>query len=414
MSALRGGLSLRTLRVALAGVLAFDLCSLAWFVHEARRFADASRQDPLTLAIATPWASLPIAAVGLVLVARFAGRGGRLAEAGGVLACLATLSHTHAALEGGPWRHLFFSGTCLFGWTLGGIAARRHGAPEDESLARIGAIATLGAAYANAGISKIVYGGGAAWLEGQTLRYTVIAQDGLVGDGPLHALRELVVGVPVIATVFAVATVGFELAGPAMVVGPRTRALVAGGLVSMHLVIFVLTGIPYVESVFLLVLFALPARPGTEPPPGWGPSPRAAAIAGCTLTLVTMVSLARETWPELTPPPPRPVRETPPPPASRVGPLTVGQGVGGSTIAGLEADDATLVVRVTSSEGEVTFDVTCRETPHAGPWDRPPLHVFYRRTERSIDALAPVVNALVDAMGEEPCASLPRWLREAR
>lgn len=395
-------------------MLAFDLCSLTWFVHEARRFADASVQDPLTLVISTPWASVSIAALGLALVARFAGRGGRLAEAGGVLACLAMLSHTHAALEGGPWRHLFFSGTCLFGWTLGAIVARRRGAPEDESLARVGAIATLGAAYASAGISKLVYGGGAAWLEGQTLRYTVIAQEGLVGDGPLRSLRELVVGVPLIATVLAVATVGFELAGPAMLVGPRTRALVASGLVSMHFVIFLLTGIPYVEAVFLLVLFALPMRPGTEPPPEWGPSPRAAAIAGVTLTLVTMVALARTGSPAPAPPRPPPPPEIPRPAPSRVGPLTVGLAVGGSTIAGLEVDDATLVVRVAGPEGEATFDVTCAETPHAGPWDRPPLHVFYRRTERSIETLEPVVNALADAMGEEPCASLPAWLREAR
>jgi hypothetical protein len=408
MTTTRRGLSLRVLRVALAGVTALDLFTLTRFIDDARRFVDPGTVDPIELALSSPWVVNPIAVVGMVLAFRFAQRAGRLAEAGGVLACLAMLSHVHGALVGSPWRHLYFSGTCLFGWALGAIVARRRGAPEDESLARIGAIATLGAAYANAGLSKLVYGG-PAWLEGQSLRYTVVAQDGLVGTGALLHLRELVVGTPAVAAALAVGTVFFELAGPAMLVGPRTRAFVASGLVGMHLSIYVLTSIGYVEAVFLLTLFALPFAPGNEPPAEWGPSRRTLAIVGGALTLVIALSIVREGLSERVvgaAPSPSRVHVRP----TRVGPIAVGLELGGSRVDSLEVTGDALVVAMSGPEGSVTFDVTCRETSDEGPWDQPPLHLFFRRTERPTGSLEAPARALAATLGDTPCASMPGWL----
>src|SRR4029450_6099426 len=125
---------------------------------------------------------------------------------------------------GSPWRHLFFSGLCLLGWLLGLVVSRQQGAPTDESWARAGSVALLGAAYLNSGISKIVFGG-FKWISGLPVQVAIIGQDGMVPDGVVGWYRSWAVSTPEVACAFSVGTLAFELSGPLMLVGPRTRRL---------------------------------------------------------------------------------------------------------------------------------------------------------------------------------------------
>src|SRR6185295_4978241 len=118
-----------------------------------------------------------IVLIGVVSAVAFGWRPGRLWEGLLSLGALIVLSTAHAQLFGSPWRHLFYSGVCLSGWLLGLVVSRRRGARLDESYARVGSIALLGAAYFNAGISKIVFGG-AGWMSGLPIQAAIIGQVG--------------------------------------------------------------------------------------------------------------------------------------------------------------------------------------------------------------------------------------------
>src|SRR5262249_49937698 len=180
------------------------------------------------------------------------------------------LSSVHARLFGSPFRHLYYSGLCLSGWLTGLMVSRAGGSPSDESYARIGSVALLGAAYLNAGISKVAFGG-FEWAGGAPIQAVIVAQDGLVPDGLVSAYRSWVVMSPAVVGLFSLSTMIFELAGPLMILGGRTRAIVALGLLSMHLNIYVLTHILYWESMVLLVLLGILPYEET-------PQPQAAAL----------------------------------------------------------------------------------------------------------------------------------------
>ena len=242
------------LRIVIAAVAAIDMLSLAHYVRVAH--AGAAPGTFAALLSQTPVAAA-IAALGVAAVISFARGPGRTASGAMALVALALLSSVHARIFGSPWRHLYYSGLCLAGWVAGVVVARRRGAPADESYARTGALALLSAAYLNAGISKVVFGG-ADWATNVPIQATIIGQDGLVPGGILAAYRLLVVQTPSLAAALSLLTVAFELAGPLMLVGRRTRWLVAGGLFAMHVNILLLTGeILYWEAMLFLVVFAV-------------------------------------------------------------------------------------------------------------------------------------------------------------
>jgi len=252
------------LRRALAAIAAIDLLSFAYSIADAR---SGAALNGLTvgwftdLASRTPCTTIVIA-IGVVGAIAFGSRPGRLGAGAVALAALALLSTLHAQLFGSPWRHLYFSGVCLLGWLLGLAVARRRGTPLDESYAHIGSLALLGAAYLNGGISKLVYGG-IDWVWGASIQAIIVAQDGLVRDNIASAYRAWVVTTPLVATMFAIVTLGVEFLAPLMVVRQPIRRLVACGLFVMHANIYVLTAILYWQSMVFLVLFGLSAD---EPP----------------------------------------------------------------------------------------------------------------------------------------------------
>ncbi|MGH7790599.1 MAG: hypothetical protein ACRERC_27305, partial [Candidatus Binatia bacterium] len=252
------------LRVGLAALLAIDLLSYGYFIAAARAvaLADGIALSPFAALIARPAVAWPLALLGVAGVLAFARRAGRLLAGLLPLAALMLLSTAHGELFGSPWRHLYFSGLCLAGWLVGLAVARWRAAPDAEAWAQVGATALLGAAYFNAGLSKLLYGG-TDWLSGFPIQAVVIGQDGMVADDLLTGYRTWVVGVPGLAALFASATVAFELAGALMIAGARVRRWVALGLIAMHSNILLLTHILYWESMVVLLLFGF----APDPPP---------------------------------------------------------------------------------------------------------------------------------------------------
>jgi hypothetical protein len=385
------------LRIVIAAVAAVDLVSLAYFVREARAGAAPGGFAGL---LSEPAIAVAIAVAGTVAAIAFARGPGRIACGATALVALAVLSSVHAQLFGSPWRHLYYSGLCLAGWIAGQVAARRRGAPTDESYARTGALALLGAAYLNAGISKVVFGA-ADWATNVPIQATIIGQNGLAPGGILAAYRLLVVETPALATAFSMLTVALELAGPLMLVGRRTRWLVAGGLVAMHVNILLLTGeILYWEAMLLLVAFALvpdaddvATATSSEAPVGGSTLFVPAAVL---LVIVSVLGIrhqamrfhqrhdpsadvvARSKAPTVTMPPPSEAPTTSPPSVQQIGPLVVGATlVHDWSIDRLTIDDRGFVVTLRGGAGNARFAVTCAASDHKSPFDLGAAHISF-------------------------------------
>jgi len=248
--------------------------------------------------VARPAVSAAIVLIGIIAAIAFGRRPGRVYEGLVAVVALTLLSTAHAQLFGSPWRHLFYSGLCLCGWLLGLAFSRRRGAPTDEWFARTGALALLSAAYLNAGISKLVYGGW-EWVSALPIQSVVVGQDGLVADGIASMYRTWVVTTPPAAIAFSVATVAFELAAPLMLVGSRARLIVAAGLLAMHANIYVLTDILYWESMVLLAVFGLSGDPPPQRETAQATvlsrsSPRAFVAAAVLLALCAIVAISHQ------------------------------------------------------------------------------------------------------------------------
>jgi hypothetical protein len=414
------------------------LVSLFAFIAEAADAALAEGLEP-----AAPYAFVAsfgvraaIAALGAACAGAFALAPGRIAAGFVTLASLAILSATHAELYGSPWRHLFFSGTCLLGWLLGLAVSRAAGRPRDESYAYTGAIALLGAAYFNSGASKLAYGG-LGWASGTTIQTVVVGHDGLVPDRVVSVARAWVVGTPGAAAFFSLATIVFELAGPLMLVGRRARVFVALGLISMHAAIYVLTDIPYWQSVGLLVTFGVfgriaqiddavvsthatsKARLGAD---------RRFVVAAVLLAAIGFAAIAYQGWRDG-------VRSTnvgderpivadslivpDPITTTQIGPFAVG----GTVMAGWVVDRIVLeasafAVEVVATAGRARFDFSCEPSVYVSPFDVDGAHVFYR-SDLDFTTIEPVGLAMRDiaiiAVGNEGvCAAWRGWLQAAR
>jgi len=409
------------LRAAVAAVAAIDLLSFVYFLRMARgaageaaigTFADLLSRTPIAFAVA---------AAGVVAAISFARVPGRIAAGAIALGALALLSTAHAQLFGSPWRHLYYSGLCLAGWLAGLLAARRH-APGDESYARTGALALLGAAYLNAGISKLVFGGG-DWATSVPIQAAIIGQDGLVSGGLLHAYRILVVETPSLAAALSVATVVFELAGPFMIAGRRLQLLVAGGLIAMHFNILLLTGeILYWEAMLFLGLFAL-APDDTAAGAKTGPASRpfaGALFAPAAAVLVVLSALgishqaARYRQLNHRSDSTDPALATPSQSLRAVGPFAIGAAMGDDwSIQRLEITERGFTITLRGTPGRARFELTCAPSEHASPFDLGAAHIFYSN-DVPFAALTGAGNALRDvvrgaAADQDICAALEAW-----
>jgi len=419
------------LRTVLAAVAIADLIAFLPFILEARQTALAAGAaiEPFIDVLSRPFAVTVVTIAGVAGAGVFACGPGRVWAGLVSLAALSLLSTVHAQLFGSPWRHLFYSGVCMTGWILGLTVSRSRGTLTDESYARIGATALLGATYLNAGISKLAFGG-ADWISGVPIQAAIIGQDGLVADGILSAYRTWAVNTPAATISFSALTVGLELAGPLMILGTGVRRAVALGLIAMHLNIYLLTThILYWESMVFLLFFGL-ASDETE----WttagsvsvpGARRRGFAVAVAVLAVWAAIAVAHQAE--------RYARarsakagaslaaRAPVPPTAtmarlqQVGPLSVGQILcDGWSIESLAVRDGGIVIAVVGAPGTARFEVTCAASEQRSPFDVGDGHIFYSNDLAYRDLEAPG-RALSEylrraAADRDVCAALSSWL----
>lgn len=419
------------LRLLLGVVAAIDLASFVFVLADARAAALAAGTalDPFTALVSRPVVSALLAALGIIGALRFAARADRPLAGLVALLALAALSTAHAHAYGSPWRHLYYSGLGLAGWVLGLVVSRRRGAPGDESFARAGSLALIGAAYFNAGLSKLVFGGG-EWLSGVTIQAIIVAQDGLAVESAMGGYRDLVLRTPPLVSLFSIATVLFELAGPLMLLGRWPRRVVAGGLLAMHLNIYLLTHILYWEPMLFLVAFGLSADPPAPPLPAAARAgrrrPVVVALAVVALALWAAAGIVhqgrryaqRQAAHAAARQPPTPVSVRPTPALARLGPFALGDQVSDDwTVAALRVRGAGFIVALSGPAGAVGFEVTCAPSPHVSPFDLDAAHIFYSSAlpVAAFEVAGRAVQARVrEAGGDDVCAAVTQWHAAAR
>ena len=434
----RISLRLDMVRGALAGLAVIDLVSFYFFIGEARERA-LGAGAPIgwfEAVLSRAPVRVLVIAIGIAGAVVFARATARLVAGLLPFVALMLLSSVHAQLFGSPWRHMYYTGLCLFGWLLGLMAARVEGRPTDESYAQVGSLALLGAAYLNAGISKLAFGG-FEWAWGAPIQAVVVAQDGLVRDSLLSAYRSWIVMSPAVVGFFSLATVIFELAGPLMMLGGRVGVIVALGLLSMHLNIYVLTHILYWQSMVLLVLLGvLPheeRRPSKAAPLPMLASPRRFVGSVVTLSVGALLAIGHQhhrynAWAapraahtppvhlaEPAPPPPPPQRS----PSQRIGPFSLGDHVTDEwSIEALSPTDGGFTVTLLGPAGRARFEVNCADVEHRSPFDVGAAHIFYSR-DVPFPIVQPLGSALRDrvrsaAAPHDPCQAVNDWTQPAR
>jgi hypothetical protein len=311
----------------------------------------------------------------------------------------------------------------LTGWLIG-LAARRHqGAPADESWARIGCTALLGATYFNSGISKVVYGG-LTWISGLPVQYAIVAQSGMVTGDLASPYRSWLVATPVAASILSTATVAFELAGPLMLVGRRVRLCVALGLVGMHTnIYFLTTHILYWESMVLLLAVARSPDPASPESParttGFLADDRRYRLAVAALAVCASFAIAHQAVRFA-----RRGTDAPNPPATalvptvaalrQVGPFTVGQTVAREwSIESLDLRENGLLLTLAGEPGRARFELTCSSSP-SSPFDVGDAHVLYYRQDMEFQKLEAAGRAVQEALrnatgGRDVCEHLRSW-----
>jgi hypothetical protein len=297
-------------------------------------------------------------------------------------------------------------------------------------------MALLGAAYFNAGLSKLVFGG-MDWASGIPIQALVVAQDGLVADSIVSAYRRWVVMTPAVSALFSILTVGFELAGVTLILSRRTRVWAVAGLLAMHLNIYIMTPVLYWEAMIFLLLFGFSSDDECDvtPPPResilaqtskFGIVSALLAAAALIVTAHQGVRFARthrmvaSRGGATGEAPNAPAVPLPPasPTARRVGPFTVGENLTGAwTIDALTAEADDLMLSVAGPAGRVRFNLTCR-SGQASPFDLGEAHILYSQ-HVELDALEAAGWALRKRLeeataGGNVCDRLEEWLRDAR
>lgn len=250
------------LRVALSLVLLFDVAVVAGMlclsdIDGPRVLLDA---PPVLRALAGhPERVLPIAAIALVALARFASGPGHVGAALGVLATTGFLCEARAAHVGGPERFLFVGGTVLVGW-IAGLAFVRLGRGDrdaEEAGAEIGAIAALAAIYVNAALQKVM-AAGITWADGDSLRLLVLSQRPFDAGFPTATIADVVTGHRSVAFALAAFVELAQLSAIVYPFHPRARAVVGTMLLAFHAGVRMLTPISFPQSMALLVIFSFP------------------------------------------------------------------------------------------------------------------------------------------------------------
>jgi len=425
-------------RGVLAAVVGIDLISFFPFLGQARLRAvgEGAAIGMFADLFSRPAVSVPVIVIGVVSAFVFGRRAGQFWAGCVSLGTLALLSTVHAELFGTPWRHLYYSGLCLLGWLLGLAVSRSSSqATADESYACMGSTALLAGAYLNGGISKVALGG-VDWALGLPIQAIVVAQDGMVADSAVSAYRSWIVTTPIVAGLFAFATVALELAAPLILVGGVVGAGVTLGLLAMHVNILVLTHILYWEAMVSLVLFGLLPRRSTPAAAHAASVPtlfhgRPFVVSVLLLVLCSLLAIQHQSrrfalWYES--------GAVGAPGTSGVESGESGRAPGPDTVTGLQqlgpyaagetlltgwrleslglTDDGFTAV-VVGKPGPVRFEVTCASSQYHSQFDVGAAHVFYSGSVafRDLDAVARSFQSRLKDVdeGRGLCGRLEAW-----
>ncbi len=280
-------------RIGLALIAGIDLVALAWTVY-ATAPSQITRTDAPAFLVALggqPAVLAGLVTVGLYALVEVARGRSTIAWALVALAALALLSESHAALVGGAARSFYASGALLAGWTFGLAYARQLDVPDDraEALAETAARAVLAATYVAASAGKLL-AAGTAWADALRLRGVILAQHRVDDGSPLGAMARAVVEHPGLAQALAVATLVIQGGAFLYLAGPRLRVIWGALLLSFHLGVFALTGIPYVEAMALVVLFTIPWRETVAPAAAPARARRALGVAAAIVLALALLA----------------------------------------------------------------------------------------------------------------------------
>lgn len=431
-------LTAKVWRYGIALVVAFDAVQLA--LRTGQRAPLAASSLPVWsgfrhIALSTP-ALVALAAVGVAAAALFA-RGQKQVLAGFVaLGANRLLLEAFGAVDGVYDETTYHAGAALLGWLCGCLFARALGeereSSEADAMAALGAAAMFGATYLNAGTSKI-HEGGLCWADSDTIRLLVSSHRPAGGATWSDALRTFVAASPSAAEVMSAGTLIIQCGAVVFPWTRWTRAIWGTLFLAFHAGIHLVSGIFFIQSVFLAALFAYPwarllarARVLRAPPEvaetPFPPDRRRRLIAASATVLVALAALV------LAPLRPRahPIEILHPPgtgrasPVTTIGPLTTGMELpGGWSVRALVVEEDRAVITLVRAGEPLVFDITHRGDAPRGPFDTGGLHILYRDTPLPFTAFRPAGEALARrladaAHGGDLPSTFESWLRAAR
>jgi hypothetical protein len=261
------GLPRRSLRIGLSAIAGVTLLTQALSSHFARPGPGAHATTlPLQL-VQQDAVAVPLTLAGLAALVLFARKPAQILPGAVALAIMTILSESHTALTGSTSHFQFAPAATLLGWLCGLVYAwclerRRASAAEaprvdGEALAEAGAVAVLAATYVNAGASKLLQSG-VAWADGATLDAAILSLHRVDDGSALGAYARWLVEHPGASRAFGAASLIIEAGAFLYVARPWLRMLWGALILSFHVNVALLLGIPYVLSWATVLLFSFP------------------------------------------------------------------------------------------------------------------------------------------------------------
>jgi hypothetical protein len=287
--------------VGLALVVLWAYVMDAVSVWEMRhRVPFSSQHHALTrLLLPGTFVMVPLSAVFLLALRRFAQGRDTLVAGGLAVACTALVAQWGTELFGSPSRNLYVPLATLFGWLCGvaylrDLTSRGGASPPTRDMEDVygeaGAMGVFAALYVGSATSKLL-SSGINWVQPDTLRYLILSQQGIARGGWVEAYRRVIVEHPQLAATLAALVLIIEGGAFMLLASRRWRMVWCALIFGLHLNILVLCTMPYVESMGVAVVFGVPWR--SRPVPAsevalpkalpWYPSWRVALIMALVL-----------------------------------------------------------------------------------------------------------------------------------
>lgn len=428
-------------RYALALIVAFDVAMVNRFhFFEPRPDPPVIWQPEFLLHIHdSPQLLIALSIIALLGTFAFAMRRRPILAGLVVLGCMALLTESYAAFIGGHRRMFFSAGAALTGWTLGLMAARALGGDRDrgDRLGEAGAAAALAATYVGSGVQKATHD---AFFSTISLRAHLLSHHYVDDTSLIGNLAHQIAAEPVLAGLFSMSVLAIQLGSVLYIAGPRLRMLWGTLLISFHLGTLVFLELIYIEATVLLVVLSYPwerllgrgLRGGdsaVEDPPMPAALASKISVAALGVVLLGAVLPTAGEAPSYAPgehhsgrrgdaAPSEEEVDAGPPSVSAVGPIAVGDDLGGWTVAELLIAGNRVQVRLARAEDRVELQLS-EPTPDGpiGAFDSGGLSIFYRATDISFAEFEPAGRALaarlVERAGKRGPAAIADWIDAA-